>query len=93
MRGPEPRAPEPEIPRPQGAGVGAPFPDLLREALDGALRALERAAGELEWAVELLADGEARAAELHVRAAGSKLAEVFDLLTAARVELAAGGGG
>jgi hypothetical protein len=49
--------------------------------------------GELEWAVELLADEEARAAELHVRSACARLAEVFDLLTAARVELAAGGGG
>jgi len=28
MKGPQPRAPEQEIPRPQGAGVGAPFPGL-----------------------------------------------------------------
>jgi hypothetical protein len=78
-----------------GAGVGAPFseplpfpdlllPDLLR-GIDAALRALERAVGELEWAVELLADEEARAAELHVRSACARLAEAIDTLSAARV--------
>ncbi|MCC6050776.1 MAG: hypothetical protein LM580_08720 [Thermofilum sp.] len=36
MRGLEPRAPELEIPRPMGAGVGAPFPDLLRACLEAA---------------------------------------------------------
>jgi hypothetical protein len=84
VRGLEPRAPEHEIPRPSaGAGVGAGFLHALREAaatLSGALWKLERAAGELEWAVELLADEEVHAAELHIRNAHAKLAEVIDAL-------------
>jgi len=90
VRGLEPRAPELEIPRPMGAGVGASFLHTLREAtatLSGALRTLEGAAGELEWAVELLADEEVHAAELHIRNAHAKLAEVTDALTAVRIEL------
>jgi len=103
VRGLEPRAPELEIPRPQGAGVGASFlhahnAHALREAaaqaaalLSGALRTLEGAAGELEWAVELLADEEVHAAELHIRNAHAKLAEVIDALTAVHIELQGGG--
>ena len=92
VRGLEPRAPEHEIPRLFGAGVGASFlhARALREAaatLSGALRTLEGAAGELEWAVELLADEEVHAAELHIRNAHAKLAEVTDALTAVRIEL------
>jgi len=92
VRGLEPRAPELEIPRLFGAGVGASFlhARALREAaalLSGALRTLEGAAGELEWAVELLADEEVHAAELHIRNVHAKLAEVIDALTAAHIEL------
>jgi hypothetical protein len=94
VKGLEPRAPEHEIPRLFGAGVGASFlhARALREAaatLSGALRTLERAAGELEWAVELLADEEVHAAELHIRNAHAKLAEVIDAL---HIELQGGGG-
>ena len=99
VRGLEPRAPEHEIPRPMGAGVGASFlhahnAHALREAaatLSGALRTLERAAGELEWAGELLADEEVHAAELHIRNAHAKLAVVIDALTAVHIELQGGG--
>ena len=83
VKEPEPRAPELEIPRLFGAGVGAGFLHALREAaatLSDALWKLEGAAGELEWAVELLADEEVHAAELHIRNAHAKLAEVIDAL-------------
>jgi hypothetical protein len=75
-----------------GAGVGASFlraraPREAAATLSGVLRTLEGAAGELEWAVELLADDEVHAAELHIRNAHAKLAEVIDALTAVHIEL------
>jgi hypothetical protein len=94
MRGLEPRAPELESPRLFGAGVGASFlrahtPREAAATLYDALWKLERAAGELEWAVELLADDEVHAAELHIRNAHAKLAEVIDAL---HIALQGGGG-